>query len=104
MKALAGHVLLPSTVISPATCSAADATTPRLAAASPKTTCVLQGMARVCRQPIVKPAPTVTPLLWDVPPMTSCAVWRTEVDDVWVREVVMAAVVKVSELLEPTMG
>ena len=52
----------------------------------------------------MKPAPTVTPLLWDVPPMTSCAVWRTEVDDVWVREVVMAAVVKVSELPEATLG
>ena len=43
----------------------------------------------------MKPTPTVTPLLWNVPPMTSCAVWRTEVDDVWVREVVMEAVAKV---------
>ena len=96
MKALAGHVLLPSTVTSPATCSAADATTPRLAAASPKTTCALQEMARVCRQPIVKPTPTVTPLVWDVPPMTSCAVWR--MDDVRVMEVIMAAIDKVSEI------
>ena len=96
MKALAGYVLLPPTVISPATCSADDATTPRLAAASPKTTCALQEMARVCRQPIVKPTPTVTPLVWDVPSMMTCAVWRTEVDDAWVREVATAAVDKVS--------
>ena len=91
-----GHVLLPPTVISPATCSTADATTPRLAAASQKTTCVPQEMARVCRQPNVKPTPTAMPLVWDVPPMTSCAVWRTEVDDTWDREVVVAAVDKVS--------
>ena len=97
MKVLAGHVLLPATVISLATCSADDATTPRLAAASPKTTCVPQEMARVCRQPIVRPTPTGTPLVWDVPPMTSCAVWRTEVDDGW--EVVMAGVGQVSDLL-----
>ncbi len=44
----------------------------------------------------MKPTPTVTPLVRDVPPMTSCAVWRTEVDDGWHQEVVVAAVVKVS--------
>ena len=104
MKALAAHVLLPPTVISPATCSTADATTLRLAAASQKTTCVPQEMARVCRQLIVKPTPTVTPLVWDVPPMTSCAVWRTEVDDGRVREVVMAAVDKVSGISAIIMG
>ena len=96
MKALADRVLLPPTVTSPATCSMADATTPRMAAASPKTTCALQEMARVCRQPIVKPTPTVTPLVWDVPPMTSCAVWR--MDDVRVMEVIMAAIDKVSAI------
>ena len=44
----------------------------------------------------MKPTPTVMRLVWDVPPMTSCAVWRTEVDDGWDQEVVVAAVDKVS--------
>ena len=98
VKTLVGRVLLQPTVISPATCSADDATTPCMAAASPKTTCAHQEMVRVCRQPNVKPTQTVMRLVWDVPPMTSCAVWRTEVDDGWDQEVVVAAVDKVSGL------
>ena len=100
VKASAGLVLLPPTVISPATCSADDATTPRLAAAFPKMTCAPQEMARVCRQPNVKPTPTVMCLVRDVPPMTSCAVWRTGVDGGWDQEVVVAAVDKVSGIYE----